>query len=91
MLALSGVAASMILGHAGLMISKRIVEPLPKRGMLLIGFSGVSLAFGFGLQLLYAVLYYTLGSIWSIVWLSWGLWIVGSILLHFGFTLPVRE
>ncbi len=81
-----------LLAGAGLTASRRVLEAEPKRSMRLIGFSGLALAAGFVLQIAFVAVYYGLTiDMPRILWFSWTFWILGSVLLYYGFTLPMKD
>lgn len=91
-LSVAGVFATTLLAGAGFTASRRVLETEPNRSMHMIGFSGVALAAGFVLQIAFVAIYYGLTmNLPQILWFSWTFWILGSILLYFGFTLPMKD
>lgn len=86
------IFAMALLAGAGFIASSRVVEAEPKRSMRIIGCSSLAMAAGFVMQITFVAIYYSfMINLPQILWSSWGFWIVGSVLLYYGFTLPMKD
>jgi len=91
LLASSGLYVDLLLLQSGFTISKKIREPLPKKGMKLIGYAGSFYFCGFLFNIINGIILLINNDIKLFLWLSWICWTIGSIFLYIGFTLPRKK
>ena len=91
LLASSGLYVDLLLLQSGFTISKKIREPLPKKGMKLIGYAGSLYFCGFLFNIINGILLLINMDFKLFLWFSWICWTIGSIFLYLGFTIPRKK
>lgn len=92
LLAVVGLYSTGMLAWSGFIVSNKIVEPIPSRGIKLIGYAGLTNTCAFIFNLIHNLIYTAIESeTQPLLWLSWMAWSVGSVLLYFGITLPITK
>ncbi len=92
LLGVAGLYSSGMITWSGFNVSKKVMEPLPKKGIRLIGYAGLSNFCAFVFNMIHNMIYINIESeTRPLLWLSWLAWSVGSVLLYFGITIPIYK